>query len=986
MTRRQTTWMLLWAWAALFLCGGAYADTDDAKVTLRLWHVPPKGTMRPPVLADRRVFEAFCKAYPEIKIRALVPLKIEGPASSGNEFLAVAGGVAPDVFYLSGRQIGDYYDQGFLEKLDPYLRQYQQQTGHPYRGISAPAEVWEVCQIEGAIYCVPSSYHSMSLVCDRREFARAGLPLRMPEDWEQLYRWAQRMTRLPAKEPDSQPGDIAVYGLDIFTGPMAGWFLQQFIWGAGGEIVRSYYPTDSGLVEVPLPKADFREFNIGISNADEYYPGRRQIHRELRQLGIAPNYTLTDLEFRLVIDEPGGVAALEFYRRAIHEQWIRCANHHPDREFDLTTEMLGEQVAQCPVCGEQVDLSTPAGCRRIYHGVARVAQAVGSYEHFTRAMHVALVQEISQYKDVANIVAVPFPPIRRDTPPAAYIAAQYFAINATQQNPRVRQAAWQYMAYMTGEEAREIRIRTYVESGLGEFIRPASLIAQGYEDELKQIPAERLALWDHLAKYPKVMPYCKGYQSVMTRQLALPVEAVVNDAPDSHGNFSRDIQQELTEICRTTNTLILGRPPEHLLRRRERIGWIVAAVIVALLVLAIWQTIRFAVKMTRRRADLEGFGVQGNTPRRSLVVILFLAPAVGSVLLWAYYPLLRGTAMAFQEYRIIGGSSWVGLDNFILTVSSPDFWRYVIQTFQYLLLSLVMGFFAPIVLALLLTEIPRGKVLYRIIYYLPAVTTGLVALFMWKRLIYDPTEEGLVNSIILAFNDQPAAVMIVLKSIIAFTVIFAALTLIRAGLSRGVSPLGKVLALVPGVLIAVYIIYRFFNITFFDPGLFVWFTEPWVFSAQKFLADRDLAMFWVVIPTIWAGVGPGCLIYLAALKGVPEEQYEAVDLDGGGIWAKCTNVVFPNLAGLMIINLVGAVVGAMKASSNIFVMTGGGPEDATMTIGLNVWFNAYMFLRFGLASAQAWILGAMLIGFTLYQLQVLNKMRFSSAASKEANS
>ena len=150
-TRHLTFFSLLAISAALLFCPSGHANTDDDRVSLRLWYVPPKGTMRPPVLANRRVFEGFCKAHPEINVRALVPLKIEGPASSGNEFLAVAGGVAPDVFFLSGRQIGDYHSQGFLEQLDPYLEKYRRKTGRPFRGINAPGEVWEVCHLEGNI-------------------------------------------------------------------------------------------------------------------------------------------------------------------------------------------------------------------------------------------------------------------------------------------------------------------------------------------------------------------------------------------------------------------------------------------------------------------------------------------------------------------------------------------------------------------------------------------------------------------------------------------------------------------------------------------------------------------------------------------------------------------------------------------------------------------------------------------------------------------
>ena len=61
---------------------------------------------------------------------------------------------------------------------------------------------------------------------------------------------------------------------------------------------------------------------------------------------------------------------------------------------------------------------------------------------------------------------------------------------------------------------------------------------------------------------------------------------------------------------------------------------------------------------------------------------------------------------------------------------------------------------------------------------------------------------------------------------------------------------------------------------------------------------------------VWAGMGPGCLIYLAALKGIPEDYYEAADIDGANFIDKILFVVFPMLRALIIINFVGAFIGS----------------------------------------------------------------------------
>jgi multiple sugar transport system permease protein len=138
-------------------------------------------------------------------------------------------------------------------------------------------------------------------------------------------------------------------------------------------------------------------------------------------------------------------------------------------------------------------------------------------------------------------------------------------------------------------------------------------------------------------------------------------------------------------------------------------------------------------------------------------------------------------------------------------------------------------------------------------------------------------------------------------------------------------------------------------------------------------------MICVIIPAIWAGVGPGCIIYLAALKSIPEDIYEAADLDGAGPWGKIRHVTLPYLKALIIINFVGAFIGAFKSWEGIFVMTGGGPNDATRVLGLHLWYSAFAYLKFGYATAMAWIIGSAMIGFTVYQLRILRRMRFTTA-------
>ena len=105
---------------------------------------------------------------------------------------------------------------------------------------------------------------------------------------------------------------------------------------------------------------------------------------------------------------------------------------------------------------------------------------------------------------------------------------------------------------------------------------------------------------------------------------------------------------------------------------------------------------------------------------------ILMLPALGTIALWAYYPLGRGTVMAFQDYNVRGFSEWIGINNFASVLFDVEFWFALWISIKYALMYVCFGFAMPIVLAFLLTEVPRCKVLFRTIYYLPAVLTGVV--------------------------------------------------------------------------------------------------------------------------------------------------------------------------------------------------------------------------------------------------------------------
>lgn len=154
------------------------------------------------------------------------------------------------------------------------------------------------------------------------------------------------------------------------------------------------------------------------------------------------------------------------------------------------------------------------------------------------------------------------------------------------------------------------------------------------------------------------------------------------------------------------------------------------------------------------------------------------------------------------------------------------------------------------------------------------------------------------------------------------------------------------------------------------------FPEP-----KDWLHDSQTAMFCCVLPMVWAGLGPGSLIYLAALKGIGDELYEVAELDGATFIDKILFIVFPMLRALLVINFVGVFIGSWKTTANILAMTGGGAS--TEVAGLHIFYKSFVYLKFGPATAMAWVLGFILIGFTVQQLRLLSRVEFRAGGGKD---
>jgi len=135
-------------------------------------------------------------------------------------------------------------------------------------------------------------------------------------------------------------------------------------------------------------------------------------------------------------------------------------------------------------------------------------------------------------------------------------------------------------------------------------------------------------------------------------------------------------------------------------------------------------------------------------------------------------------------------------------------------------------------------------------------------------------------------------------------------------------------------------------------------------SPNNWLTNTSLALPAVIVVGIWQGIGLKMLIYLAALQGVSPELYEAADVDGAGTIQKFWNITVPMLRPATFFVLATSVIANFQTFDLIFVLTNGGPANATTVITYQIYVAAFQQYRMGYATAMSVVLLVVLVFVT----------------------
>ena len=157
-----------------------------------------------------------------------------------------------------------------------------------------------------------------------------------------------------------------------------------------------------------------------------------------------------------------------------------------------------------------------------------------------------------------------------------------------------------------------------------------------------------------------------------------------------------------------------------------------------------------------------------------------------------------------------------------------------------------------------------------------------------------------------------------------------------------------------------------------DFGLFNALLKALGLPTSKWIYAESSAVPSLILMSAWACGGP-MVIYLSGLANVSPALLEAVDIDGGGAWTKFIHITIPMISPVLFYNTLMGVIGGFMTFTNSYVMTSGGPNNATLFVYYLIYRNAFQYNEFGYASALAWIVFAVLAICTLVIFRFFGK-------------
>ena len=280
---------------------------------------------------------------------------------------------------------------------------------------------------------------------------------------------------------------------------------------------------------------------------------------------------------------------------------------------------------------------------------------------------------------------------------------------------------------------------------------------------------------------------------------------------------------------------------------------------------------------------------QRNLNKRHETILgwLMVSPWLIGFICFSALPMFASLIISFTEWDMLSKPEWVGFENYkTLFFEDPLALHSLNITILFTIVSIPLNIVFGLALAMLLNTSIRGLAIFRTIFYLPAILSGVAVALMWRWIF--STEFGLLNALLDIIGIEGPA----------------------------------------------------------------------------WLTDRIWVLPSFVIMRLWS-VGGGMIIYLAGLQSIPTNLYEAANIDGANWWHRTRFITLPMLSPTIFFQLIVGFIFSMQIFTEAFIMTNGGPADASLFYLLYLYRQAFQYFDMGYASALAWVLFVVILVLTI---------------------
>lgn len=291
---------------------------------------------------------------------------------------------------------------------------------------------------------------------------------------------------------------------------------------------------------------------------------------------------------------------------------------------------------------------------------------------------------------------------------------------------------------------------------------------------------------------------------------------------------------------------------------------------------------------------------------------LYILPALVLLVAFRLVPILMSFGLSFFDLDIKGNGVFIGLANYVNILKDDVFWKSMANTLWLIVIVVPLSIVLPLLFAVLLNQIKWLKGLFRIVYFMPFVTSLVAVSIVWKIIFAE--QGGLANTFMEWFGLQPQTWL---------------------GEPRGIfTLLGSSLGI----------------------------------TLPAWMGGPSLALFSIIVMTVWKGLGYNTIIYLAGLQNISKAYYEAAEIDGASKTRQFFGITIPLISPTTFYVLLMTTIVSFQAFAQVYLMTDkGGPLNTTKLIVYYIYEKGFDLLDMDYASAVALVLFVLILGLTILQ-------------------